>query len=659
MLEANLKQMAEDSVLQPWLSEDWVVTLVQRDSHARSTILAVEKLIAGTSSSAKAAYIANLLITLNVDVSVVLAGAIYFGVKGKEFDLNNVEHVEIENLVTSLVRMSQTDDVAETSAPFLERQSRNHRKNVRQLLIALIDDPRVAVLKLAERMVVLHFDEDLAPDQVKKIANEVLDFYCPLASRLGIWQLKWMLEDVAFAHLKPQEFRAIVSVLNERREQREKQIEAVCEDLQWRLGHEGIESKVTGRAKNVYGIWLKMQEKNISFDAVYDVEAVRVIVNTVPNCYAVLGVVHTSWPSIPEAFDDYIANPKANGYCSIHTAVIGPRGRNLEVQIRTQKMHAESELGVCAHWAYKDDDDTLKNSKVDWMREVLNWQEDMHDGAALIDFTRSSHELSRIYVSTPKGHVIDLPAGSTAVDFAYRIHTDIGNHCYGVNVNGVPRPLNRPLETGQVVEILTSPDAIPQRAWLDPELGYARTTRVRKSIQSFFREEQYEDNVEAGKAWLEEECRRLEIDLDAEELAVQNNYSTVDQFYIAISVGDQRIQDLLTMENLDEPRVEELLKSEGEDDEPRAVQEVEVRAKDRPGLLLDVTSTLVSMSINVLGARIDSPIPGKTAILRIKLEAEGLSQTRKIITQLRALQDVIDVTRTSETSISNQDSTNP
>ena len=624
-------------------SHDWVATLVRHDDDQRKIILHVERLIQDSATKEEAARIANILIELGVDTPVVLAGALFYAVRSKEVDVNHIENNGISKLVNSLLRMAQADVVANTGAPFLERQSRDQSKNVRRMLIALIDDPRVAVLKLAERLVMLRTSQNFPQEQRMKIANEVLEFYCPLANRLGIWQLKWMLEDLSFAYLHEDRYREIASQLSERRGNREKQVAAVCEDLRWRLDRAGIKTAVTGRAKNIYGIWRKMQEKDISFDAVYDVEAVRVIVDSPPECYAVLGVVHTSWPPIPNTFDDYIANPKANGYRSIHTAVVGPRGRNLEVQIRSQKMHNAAELGVCAHWAYKDDDAALNMGKVDWMREVLNWQEEMQI-EEYIDFTRRNDAPQTIYIATPKGHVIDLPSGSTGVDFAYYVHTEIGNHCYGVRINGSEQSLNVPLKTGQMVEILTDPEASPDRKWLESELGYVRTSRARRSIQEWFRSELEHENVNAGRTRFTEECQRMKIDVDVEKLASENGYKSVKEMYVAVAVGDQPIVDLLPTELINGESVDKP-DSEPSKGKEFVIQELEVSATDRPRLLLDITMALATLSVNVVGAALHSPRPGEAATLNLRVEVDDFEKTRRVINRLRAVPDVSDVLR--------------
>ena len=627
-------------------SGDWVADLVRDDPDQRQTILHVERLIQSTSCKDESASIARILMILKMDTPAILAGALFYPVRNREVDEKQIENNAISKLVTSLLRMAQADGVSNTGTPFLDRQSRDQTKNVRRMLIALIDDPRVAVLKLAERLVMLRLARDFPGSQRQKIANEVLEFYCPLANRLGIWQIKWMLEDLSFAYLHEDQYHQIASRLTEKRQEREKQVAAVCEDLRWRLDRAGINATISGRAKNIFGIWRKMQEKSISFDTVYDMEAVRVIVEEAPECYAVLGVVHTSWPPIPNTFDDYIANPKTNGYRSIHTAVVGPRGRNLEVQVRTHKMHRAAELGVCAHWAYKDDDVAMNMGKVDWMREVLNWQEEM-EIQEYIDFTRRNDAPQSIYIATPKGHVMDLPAGSTAVDFAYYVHTEIGNHCYGVKINGTERPLNVPLETGQMVEILTQPDAEPERKWLDSELGYVRTSRARHNIQDWFRSDLVERNIVAGRDWLLEECQRMKIEVDVEKLAHDNKYQSVDDMYIAVAVGDRPIRDLLPTDLIDGKAIAETLEEQDAEAAELFVQELEVDAMDRPRLLLDITLALAFLSVNVVGATIHSPNPGEAATIKLKVEVDGLRQARTVINKLRAIQGVVDVRRTN------------
>ena len=342
-------------------------------------------------------------------------------------------------------------------------------------------------------------------------------FFAPLAGRLGIWQLKWALEDLAFRHLYPAEYQDIADNLDGRREARERQVEAIRQDLAFRLTAAGIsDAVVQGRAKHIYSIWNKMSYKAVGFKDVYDVQAVRVLVADIDTCYRVLGIVHRSWPPISREFDDYIANPKANGYRSIHTAVIGPAGKTLEVQIRTRTMHEESELGMCAHWAYKDETngtgdgppaDAGGSQKIDWLRSLLEWQEEQREVASAVAGVASAAPVfrgqDRVFVTTPQGHVLDLAPGATPVDFAYRIHTEIGHRCRGARIDGRQVPLNTRLNTGECVEIETGDSATPQREWLNPLLGYVTTARARSKIQSWFRDQSAASNIEAGQALLE------------------------------------------------------------------------------------------------------------------------------------------------------------
>lgn len=624
--------------------DDWLDRLQRIDRVESKTISHVGGLLKSLGSRDQANQMAEVLLGLQMETMSILAGAVFFAVRHRELDIEQLEHEGIARMVVALLRLASADGVADSGAPFLDRQSKDQIGNVRRMLIALINDPRIAVLKLSERLVTLKLARNLPLPERHRIAKEVLEFYTPLASRLGIWQLKWQLEDIAFSYMHEQEYKRIAGFLESRRVERELQVQAVCADLSWRLGNRGIKADVYGRAKNIFGIWRKMREKNVSFEAVYDIEAVRVVVDTVPECYAVLGVVHTSWPHIGKEFDDYIANPKANGYCSIHTAVIGPRGRTLEVQIRTHKMHDAAELGVCAHWAYKDEDkEALEYGKVDWLREVLHWQEELHE-QQYIDVSRRNDAPQRIYISTPKGHVVDMPSGSTPIDFAYRVHTEVGHRCIGARVDGEVAPLNRSLETGQIVEIVTGKHNAPMRKWLDLSLGFVRTSRARKGIQDWFRNELDESNVSAGKQWLVEEIQRLKISVDVDKLASANGFPDADEMYRSIALGEYLVRDLLPL-HLDEQEVTELPLESEQERPTKSIECLEILALDRPKLLLDVTVALAARAINVVGATIDSPKPGEAAHLELRVEVQDLFEISEIISELRRIPDIQNVRR--------------
>ena len=491
------------------------------------------------------------------------------------------------------------------------------------------------------------------------MAREAVEFFAPLAGRLGIWQLKWSLEDLAFSHLYPKEYKEVVANLDSRREARERQVEAIRQDLEFRLSNAGIEGEVQGRAKHLYSIWRKMSHKAIAFSEVRDVQAVRVLVANINDCYRVLGVVHTSWPSIPGEFDDYIANPKENGYRSIHTTVFGPAGKELEVQIRTWEMHEEAELGVCAHWAYKDDsngavqDESMGSQKMDWLRSVLEWYEqrfDRRDANVRLAPTAGNVFASepRIYVTTPQGHVLDMATTATPVDFAYRVHTEIGHRCRGARVNGRPVPLNRRLATGECVEIETAAEAAPPREWLNPALGYVNTPRARAKVQSWFREQLAESNIRAGRALLEESLARLDfLDDDSlgprfQALAERAGYATEEEMLLAIGVGDALVIDLVR-----------LLAENGVDDpplEPDAGTGVfvglVVHGRDRDGLLRDVMSLVAAASIPVVAANARADVPGESATITLELHmADGPSSDTfaRVLEDIGRVQGVVDV----------------
>ena len=445
----------------------------------RELIRHIERALETTDLQEQAKLLTDQLLHLPVDSPTLIAGLAFFAATDGGLDPNTISDCDAGKLLSTLVRLSSADSAATTSALLQVRRNRRQSDNVRRMLVAMIDDPRVVVLKMAERLVRLHPSRFDGSDENKRAAREVLHFYAPLASRLGIWQLKWVLEDFAFRCLQPGDYSDIASQFKERRSQREELVSKIQSDLRWRLNEVGITAEILGRAKNIYGIYRKMREKDIAFNDVHDVLAIRVIVDSVPECYQVLGVVHTSWPYIGEEFDDYIANPKSNGYRSLHTAVYGPQGRVLEVQIRTREMHIDSELGVCSHWSYKGENDaSLEDESIDWMREVLNWHEALDAVEEADTASRENSDAERkTYVSTPQRHIVDLESGSTALDFAFKVHTDIGLHCVGALVDGEEAALNTVLKTGQTVEILTQPRATPQRRWLDPTLCTSRRRR--------------------------------------------------------------------------------------------------------------------------------------------------------------------------------------
>ena len=397
---------------------------------------------------------------------------------------------------------------------FANRQRQG--ENLRRMLVSMIDDPRVALVKLAERVQALRAlgAGNDSPGAVQT-ARAAMDIYAPLAHRLGVGQIKWELEDLAFRHLQPGDYRRIAKLLDERRADREQFIASAIARLRGALQAAGVQAELSGRPKHLYSIWRKMQRKGIGITEVYDVRALRVLVGSVADCYSTLGIVHGLWRNLPGEFDDYIANPKPNGYRSLHTAVIGEGGKVLEVQIRTGDMHQEAELGICAHWVYKGGERGGAGSgyedKIAWLRQVLGWGGELDAGELISEHLRREVGADRVYVLTPDGHVVDLPAGATPVDFAYQVHSELGHRCRGARVDGRIVSLDYALSTGERVEIIRGKTAAPNRDWLRAGNEFVHTARARSKIRHWFREQDREALVAAGRALLERELRRVAL----------------------------------------------------------------------------------------------------------------------------------------------------
>ncbi|MBN8727288.1 MAG: bifunctional (p)ppGpp synthetase/guanosine-3',5'-bis(diphosphate) 3'-pyrophosphohydrolase [Xanthomonadales bacterium] len=386
-------------------------------------------------------------------------------------------------------------------------------EGLRRLLLAIIRDLRVVFILLARQVVRMRAATQSSVDEQRALARLTADIHAPLANRLGVWQLKWELEDLTFRFLQPEVYRRIARLLDERRGDREAWIENAKRELGAALARAGLRADIAGRPKHIYSIWRKMQKKQLEFTELYDVRALRLLVDDVPSCYAALGVVHSLWPFIPGEFDDYIASPKGNNYQSLHTAVIGPEGRTLEVQIRSHDMHRHAELGVAAHWRYKEGGggDSSFERKIAWMRQLLDTRDAQDDDAALLAGFRTEVVEDRVYLLTPKGQVMDLPQGATVLDFAYAIHTDVGHRCRGAKVNGRIVPLTFQPGSGDRVEVLTGKVIEPKRDWLSPQRGYLNTHRGREKVRSWFKRVDRAQNLAAGRAILERELKRLAL----------------------------------------------------------------------------------------------------------------------------------------------------
>ena len=487
--------------------------------------------------------VAEIVHHLNLDHKAVAAAILHDVVEDTEVSLDTLEQTfgaELAGLVDGVTKMGYIDELRGASASGGAAHM-NHAESVRKLLLAMAKDVRVVLIKLADRLHNMRTLRYLSEQRRRRIARETLDIYAPLANRLGIWQVKWELEDLALRYLDPEAYHRIASLLDGRRIDRERHIELVRESLFREFDDVGVTAEIAGRPKHIYSIWRKMRRKNIDFHQIFDVQAVRVLVDSTADCYTVLGIVHGLWHHVPHEFDDYIANPKANNYRSLHTAVIGPEGRSVEVQIRTHEMHEHAELGIAAHWRYKEGVhyDEGYEKKVAWLRQLLEWKEEEPSADEFVNRFKSESVEERVYVLTPQGRVIDMPAGATALDFAYHIHTDVGHRCRGIKVNGRIVPLSYELSSGQQIEVLTARQAAPSRDWINPHLGYLKTSRARAKVRHWFRQQDRDINVTAGRASLERELHRLGVSgRQLEEVAKKLKFHDIDSMMAALGGGD-------------------------------------------------------------------------------------------------------------------------
>ncbi|MFT7223946.1 MAG: GTP pyrophosphokinase [Cellvibrionaceae bacterium] len=489
---------------------------------------------------------ADILADLHLDQEALIAAIIYSSVNEQKVTLEEIKDAYGEG-VARLIEGVQCMPTMRTLHHDKEqvvfgKQSAEQVESIRRMLVAMVDDVRIAVIKLSERICAIRAAKDAGDDVRRNVAREVSDIYAPLAHRLGIGHIKWELEDLAFRYLKPQEYKNIARLLDDKRRNRQIYINKVVKTLNIQVKKSGIDAAIYGRAKNIYSIWRKMQKKGIEFSEVYDISAVRILVPKTRDCYEVLGIIHAMWRNIPNEFDDYIAAPKENGYRSLHTAVFGPENKTLEVQIRSQNMHEEAEFGVCSHWRYKGNESSQASEsyekKIEWLRNLLDWKEEL-DVNLLDDNSSHGIEQDRIYLFTPEGHVVDLPLNATPLDFAYHIHTEIGHRCRGAKVNGRIVTLNYRLKTSDQVEVLTGNREIPSRDWLIESLGYLKTSRARAKVRQWFGAQAREENIADGRAVFDRELKRLGIhDLDFEKLVKRLKLKTLEELHAAIGSGD-------------------------------------------------------------------------------------------------------------------------
>jgi len=508
--------------------------------------------------------VADILADLHLDAAALSAALLHDVPEDTSTTLEDLRAEfgdEVARLVDGVTKLQRLQSLSRTR---LGERAEEQAENVRKVFLASVDDIRVIIIKLADRLHNMRTLSFLPDEKRARIAQETLDVYAPLANRLGIWELKWQLEDLSLQYLEPDAYKRIAGLLDERRQEREGYIQRVIQVIRQRLEEEGLQATVTGRPKHIFSIYQKMNEKKRDFEEIYDVRGVRILLDDVKDCYAALGVIHSMWRPIPGEFDDYVAMPKANLYQSLHTAVIGPEGRPLEIQIRTWDMHRVAEYGIAAHWRYKEHSkrDQSLEARIEWLRKVSEWRQDVQDASEFVESLKSDVFPERVYVFTPKGDIIDLPQGATPVDFAYYIHTEVGHRCRGAKVNGRLVPLDYELHTGEQIDILTAKRGGPSRDWLNPELGYLNTARARQKVRQWFRQQERDENIAQGREILEKELDRLGLEKPFEEISRMFKYENVDNFLAAVGYGDVspqqiagRLDELVTPVSLPSERV--------------------------------------------------------------------------------------------------------
>jgi GTP pyrophosphokinase len=481
--------------------------------------------------------VAELLTELEMDLPTLVAALLHDVVEDTGIALPQIAKEfgeEVAALVAGVTNLRRLQ---------FDSGRRHQAENLRRMLMAMAQDVRVILIKLADRLHNLRTLRPLPPEQQKEVAEETLQIFAPLAHRLGVWRFKWELEDLSLRYLEPAGYRRIVRAVARSREKRVELIEDAIAQLQGRLEAAGLQAEITGRPKHFYSIHQKMEDQGLELKEILDLEGIRLILPSVQDCYAALGVVHSLWLPLPDMFTDYIAKPKPNRYQALHTKVVGPRGRPIEVQIRTREMHRTAEYGVAAHWRYKEGAKAEKlDDKLSWLRQLLELESELRDPAEWLESLKLDLFKDQVFVFTPKGEIVDLPAGATPIDFAYRIHTEVGHHCVGARVNGKPVPLDYAFKNGDIAEIITSsrPTARPSLDWL----SLAATAQARSRIKAWYRRQQRHQSLERGRELLEEEANRQGLDpgaLDSDsllEIARKLNYLTADDLVAALGYGD-------------------------------------------------------------------------------------------------------------------------
>ncbi|EEX93269.1 GTP pyrophosphokinase [Vibrio orientalis CIP 102891 = ATCC 33934] len=624
--------------------DKWIASLEQEPKVAKrlkEVYLRGEAILAGNEQGPlllwRGREMIEILITLSMDKATLVAAMLFPLVTSGAYDREQFEEdfgketIKLIDGVEEMAALGQLNVTMEGGAASAQVD------NVRRMLLAMVDDFRCVVIKLAERIANL-VEVKKAPEEVREAAaKECANIYAPLANRLGIGQLKWEMEDYAFRYQQPDTYKQIAKQLSERRIVREQYIQDFVDDLTSEMKASSINAEVSGRPKHIYSIWRKMQKKGLAFDELFDVRAVRIIADKLQDCYAALGTVHTKYKHLPSEFDDYVANPKPNGYQSIHTVILGPEGKTIEIQIRTKDMHEDSELGVAAHWKYKEGGGGRSgyDEKITWLRKLLDWQEEMSDSGEMLDELRSQVFDDRVYAFTPRGDVVDLPMGATPLDFAYHIHSMVGHRCIGAKVAGRIVPFTHKLAMGDQVEIITAKEPNPSRDWLNPSTGFVTSSRARAKINAWFRAQSREKNLEAGREILEQELTKIGATLkDAEQYGLKRfNMNTPDELYVGVGSGDLRINQIINHINalVNKPTAEE--------EDQQALEKLKEAGNKAPAQSRPKKDAVVVEGVDNLMthlARCCQPIPGDE-IAGYITQGRGISVHRADCEQLEEL----------------------